>query len=223
MSKPVLPVYDPTDHGIRILEEERRRIARDLHDGPAQVLTNISMKLDVLEMMIDTNPEMAKTQVRQLHKRVGAVVNEIRHLIYDLRPIAIDEVGLIEATEALCKQCEKNWNFAVNIKVEEGLTSQAIAPAKQVAIYRLVQEILNNMKKHAQATNIDVAFVHDNVDLVIIVFDNGVGFDPNVIPVGHYGLIGMKERAVYLGGTLAIDSIIGQGSTFTLHVPVYQE
>jgi two-component system sensor histidine kinase DegS len=221
MDKPVLPVFDATDHGIRLLEEERRRIARDLHDGPAQVLTNISMKLDVLRTMIETNPEMAKALASQLHKRVTDVTHEIRALIYDLRPIAVDEVGLIEAAKELCVQYEKNWNVHVLFEVEDGLVSNGIAPAKQVALYRLIQEVLNNIKKHAKANTIKVAFSHHGTELVITIQDDGVGFNPNDIPPGHYGLIGMKERAAYLGGQLDIDSVIGQGSTFVIRVPVY--
>lgn len=218
--KPVLPVFDQVDHGIRILEEERRRIARDLHDGPAQVLTNISMKLEILNAMIDSKPEMAKSEVEHLHKKVGAVIREIRHLIYDLRPIAVDEVGLLEATKALCIQLQQNWNLPINLQVQSLVDSKSIAPAKQVAIYRLVQEILNNMKKHAQAKTITLRIERENDQLQIIIYDDGIGFDPNYIPPGHYGLIGMKERALYLGGTLNIDSVIGKGSTFAIRVPI---
>jgi len=220
VEKPVLPVFDQVDHGIRILEEERRRIARDLHDGPAQVLTNISMKLEILNMMIDSDAEMAKTQVNQLHKKVGSVIREIRHLIYDLRPIAVDEVGLFEATKALCTQLQQNWNIPIKMHVQDSIESKWIAPAKQVALYRLIQEILNNMKKHAQAKTITLDVVKENDELFITIKDDGVGFDPNYIPPGHYGLIGMKERALYLGGTLEIDSVIGEGSTFVIRVPV---
>lgn len=220
VEKPVLPVFDQVDHGIRILEEERRRIARDLHDGPTQKLTNVSMKLEVLKMMMDSDIEMSKNQVDQLHKTVGTVIREIRHLIYDLRPIAIDEVGLFEATKALCTQLQQNWNLPIEMQVKGSVESKLIAPAKQVALYRLIQEILNNMKKHAQAKTIKLDVVQENGELLIIIKDDGIGFDPNYIPPGHYGLIGMKERALYLGGTLDILSVIGEGSTFVIRVPM---
>ena len=222
IDRPTLPVYDQTDHAIRILEEERRRIARDLHDGPAQILTNISMKLEIMKMMIDTNPDMAKSQVDQLHKRVGAVVNDIRHLIYDLRPIAVDEVGFLEAIEALCIKCENGWGIAIRCEIQEDMKSNSIAPAKQVALYRLVQEVLNNMKKHAKAAHITVRISSEDDQLYINILDDGVGFDPDHIPPGHYGLIGIKERAAFLGGTLVIRSTIGEGSEFMVQVPVYR-
>ena len=221
--KPELAVYDQTDQGIRILEEERRRIARDLHDGPAQILTNVAMRLDIIQQLVDDNPEMAKAQLAQLHKRVGKTVNEIRHLIYNLRPLAIDEVGLLQAVKQLCRQCEKDWRVPVTLEVEDGLESAAIAPAKQVAMYRLVQEILNNVNKHAKANNIGIAFSRHGSILEVIIQDDGKGFNPDDIPPGHYGLIGMKERAAYLGGELTISSVMGKGSTFIARVPVYSE
>lgn len=221
MDKAMLHVYDLRDQGIRMLEEERRRIARDLHDGPVQALTNISMKLEVLKHMLDSNPQIAKDQVDQLHRRVTEAVKEIRALIYDLRPLAVDEVGLIEATKALCSQFEKNWGISTSFVVQDGVTSAEITPAKQVALYRLIQEILNNIKKHARATTTVVEFLRDESDLIITVKDDGVGFDTNYVPPGHYGLIGMKERAEFLGGQLEIHSIIGQGSTFIIRIPMY--
>ncbi|WP_074950761.1 sensor histidine kinase [Alicyclobacillus macrosporangiidus] len=172
MDKPRLPVHDHTDHGIRILEEVRRRIARDLHDGPVPMLTSINMKLDIIEMLIDMNPKMAKTQVKDLQKQVTSVVNEIHHLIYDLRPIAVDQVGFVEATKALCRQCESNWHIPIVLTIQEDLVSEGIDPAKQVALYRLIQEILNNIKKHAKAKNIEVTFLHEDRNLIIIIKDD---------------------------------------------------
>jgi two-component system, NarL family, sensor histidine kinase DegS len=222
MGKPTLPIYDQTDHGIRILEEERRRIARDLHDGPTQALVNVSMKLDILENMMESNPDMVKNQIEQLHKKVNTVINDIRHLIYDLRPIAVDEVGLVEATKALCMQHEKNLNIPVIVRVEDGFELLAFAPAKQISLYRLLQEILSNIEKHARAAHIIVTFSKIEPDFVITVEDDGIGFDPSYIPPRHYGIIGMKERTVYLGGTLDIHSVSGEGSRFVIHVPIRQ-
>jgi two-component system, NarL family, sensor histidine kinase DegS len=215
-----LPIYDHTDQGIRILEEERRRIARDLHDGPAQQLTNISMRLDVLKRMMKMNPDMAENEITKINSRIVATVNDIRRLIYDLRPIAIDEIGLIPAMQILCKKCQEDWGISVSVINEELLTEVLIAPAKQVSLYRLTQEILNNIKKHAQANHVTVTLSQTNDRFLITIQDDGKGFDPTHIPAGHYGLVGMKERAEYLGGALKITSVIGQGSTFFIQVIV---
>lgn len=217
-----LPVLDLTDQGIRLLEEERRRIARDLHDGPAQTLTNISMRLDILRRVIGSDPERAVAEVARINSRLVETINDVRRLIFDLRPVAIDETGLTTAIKELRAKCENDWGIPVRLTIADEVTNE-IAPAKQVAVYRLVKEILNNIAKHAQAANVEIELNKSGVDLIADIRDDGKGFDTSVIPTGHYGIIGMLERAVYLGGTLNIQSEIGHGSQFTLRVPVYQQ
>jgi two-component system sensor histidine kinase DegS len=216
-----LPVLDHTDYGIRMLEEERRRIARDLHDGPAQALTNISMRLGVLHNLMASNPERATVELDRINRRLIEVINEVRRLIYDLRPVAIDEVGLRSAIGELCGKYRNDWRIPVKLSVAEDVTDD-IAPARQVAVYQLVKEILNNVAKHAEATEVTVGMRRSGADLVVEVCDNGKGFDPSAIPAGRYGIIGMRERARYLGGSLDIQSKIGNGSKFTIQIPVYQ-
>ncbi|MCL6446493.1 MAG: sensor histidine kinase [Alicyclobacillus sp.] len=220
MVSPKLPVFDDTDAAIRLLEEERRRIARDLHDGPAQSLTNVSMRLDVISRLIQTNPEMALNEITRTNSRVVTAINDIRRLIYDLRPVAIDEIGLISATRELLRRSEQDWGIHFHMQVDPEVTDD-FAPAKQVALYRLIQEVLHNVKKHAEASQVEIRMARQDRLLVISITDNGKGFDPNVIPHGHYGIVGMRERAQFLHGTLDIQSTIGEGSTFTITVPVF--
>lgn len=217
-----LPIYDQTDYGIKLIEEERRRIARDLHDGPAQALTNVSMRLDVIQRLLTTDPEMAMQEMIRTNSRIVAAVNDIRRLIYDLRPIAIDEVGLVPATEELARKFERDWHVAVEVRSAVEVTSD-FAPAKQVALYRLIQEVLTNVKKHAEAHRVQIHFEKDLANIVISISDDGKGFDPTIIPAGHYGITGMKERAQFLNGNLEIHSTAGQGSLFVISVPVYKE
>lgn len=222
MGSPELPVFDEMDATIRLLEEERRRFARDLHDGPAQGLTNISMRLDIIPRLLQTNPEMAVAELNRVNSRVVSVINEIRRLIYDLRPVAIDEVGLLSATREMVDSFDRDTKTSFQLEIAADVICN-IAPAKQVAIYRLIQEILNNMNKHAEATLITVAFTRAGEDMVITVQDNGKGFDPAVIPEGHYGMLGMRERAEFLGGRLEVNSAPGSGSQFIVFVPAYKD
>lgn len=222
MGSPELPVFDEMDATIRLLEEERRRFARDLHDGPAQGLTNISMRLDIIPRLLQTNPEMAVAELNRVNSRVVSVINEIRRLIYDLRPVAIDEVGLLSATREMVDSFDRDTKTSFQLEIAADVICN-IAPAKQVAIYRLIQEILNNMNKHAEATLISVAFTRAGEDMVITVQDNGKGFDPAVIPEGHYGMLGMRERAEFLGGRLEVNSAPGSGSQFIVFVPAYKD
>lgn len=216
-----LPIYDQTDYGIKLIEEERRRIARDLHDGPAQALTNISMRLDVIRRLLETDPEMALQEMTRTNSRVVAAVNDIRRLIYDLRPIAIDEIGLVPATIELCRKFERDWHIAVEVHADDDVTSD-FAPAKQVALYRLLQEILNNVKKHADAKHVDIHFHRVDENIRITVVDDGKGFDPSTIPPGHFGIAGMRERITFLNGSLEIQSQFDEGSQFVILVPVYK-
>ena len=211
-----LPVQDQTDSGIKLMEEERRKMARDLHDGPAQALTNISMRLDAVQRLFQTDSDMALNELARINSRVVSVVNDVRRLIHDLRPLAIDEVGLVSATRDLCDRCAREWGLSIAFDVVD--ESLDLSPAKQVALYRLVQEILNNVHKHANAANVEVSTRREPRRILLRVVDDGRGFNPSVIPVGHYGLLGMRERAQYMGGELTISSSPGSGSEFTITV-----
>lgn len=214
-----LPIFDQTDQGIKLIEEERRRIARDLHDGPAQGITNISMRLDVVRRLMERDPVLANEELDRLHQRVRGVVNDIRKLIYDLRPLAIDEVGLIQAARQLCERNQEDWGIPVQVTVSEALQLD-MPPARQVAIYRLIQELLNNVRKHAEASHVGVTFVQVENALVVEVVDDGKGFDVHHIPSGHFGIIGLKERVAYLSGKVDIESEIGRGSRFVITIPL---
>ncbi|QSO47653.1 sensor histidine kinase [Alicyclobacillus mengziensis] len=215
-----LPIFDQTDHGIKLIEEERRRIARDLHDGPAQAITNVSMRLDIVRRLMDSQPNLAAEELDRLQQRVRGLVSEVRRLIYDLRPVAIDEVGVVQATVQLCERNQHDWEIPIRVEVSDNI-SLNIAPARQVAIYRMIQEILNNVHKHAEATEVVVSFEQLDQNLVVRVVDNGKGFHPDSIPEGHFGIAGLKERVAFLNGELTILSAPGTGSTFEIHLPVY--
>lgn len=213
-----LPVQDVVDHGIKLIEEERRRIARDLHDGPAQTLTHISMRLDVIRQLMLTDMDMATEELARTNSRIVTAVNDIRRLIFDLRPIAIDEVGLLSACDELCHRFERDHHTSVTL-YKENLYPLQLSPAKQVSLYRLFQEIMNNIHKHANATSVIVRIAQDSEHFSLEICDDGQGFDPDKVPEGHYGLLGIQERVTYIGGNLSIDAAIGQGSRFLIMVP----
>lgn len=216
-----LPISDPIDYGIKLIEEERRRIARDLHDGPAQDLTNVSMRLDVIQRLMQSDAEMALKELERTNSRIVAAINDIRRLIYDLRPVAIDEVGLVTATLELCRRCERDWQIAFEVNADESAVRDVV-PARQIALYRLIQEVLQNVKKHARAHNVKLKIARSGKVVIIDVHDDGKGFNPSVIPDGHFGIIGMRERAAYLGGNVHIDSAPDRGTLFRISVPVAQ-
>lgn len=216
-----LPTYNPVDDGIRLIEEERRRIARDLHDGPAQDLTNISMRLDVIQRLFQTDSELAMHELARTNSRIVSAINDIRRLIYDLRPVAIDEIGLISASVELCRRCERDWQLRCKV-IADPSAADGVLPARQIAVYRLLQEMLQNVKKHAHAREVQVKIVSDLNRLMIEVQDDGNGFNPSHVPSGHFGITGMRERVAYLGGQLDIQSELGKGSLFRISIPLTQ-
>lgn len=213
-----LPIYDQTDYGIKLIEEERRRIARDLHDGPAQAITNLSMRLDIVRRMIDRQPDLAAEELERLYQRMRVAVSDVRRLIYDLRPIAIDEVGLMQAIQQLCERNQDDWSIPIELAADENL-KLTLPPARQIAIYRLVQEVLNNVRKHAEATQIKIQVTTSKKTVTFQISDDGRGFDTTTIPSGHYGLIGLRERAEYLRGHVDIASTPGTGTQVKLVIP----
>lgn len=222
MSTHDLPAFDPVDYGVHLIEEERRRIARDLHDGPAQDLTNISMRLNIVERLVQSDTEMALTELTRTNQRIVSAVNEIRRLIYDLRPVAIDEVGLVAAVVELCRRCERDWHLTIEVAAQPE-ASNTIVPARQIALYRLIQEVLQNVHKHAQAQRVEVRIMQQNDQLSIDIEDDGRGFDSDHIPQGHFGIEGIKERTLFLGGALNIRSAPGHGTTVSVRLPCHQK
>jgi two-component system sensor histidine kinase DegS len=217
---PDFSLIDPEDWGIRLVEEERRRIARDLHDGPIQVLINLSMRIQIIQRMLHTDIELAQDELNRGQQRLIGSINEIRQLIYDLQPVAIDEIGLYAAIESLATRAQKDWGLACTITLPEtAANATGLTPAKTIAVYRLVQEAMNNIHKHSQAEHAAMAIALEPSQLTITITDDGVGFDPTATTEGHFGLNGMMDRVQYLGGSVHIESAPGSGSTLTFTVP----
>ncbi|PSR35053.1 MAG: sensor histidine kinase [Sulfobacillus benefaciens] len=217
-ANPDFSLIDPEDWGIRLVEEERRRIARDLHDGPIQVLINLSMRLQIIQRMLLTDSELAKDELDRSQQRLIGSINEIRQLIYDLQPVAIDEIGLYAAIEALATRAQKDWGLVSTVVLPD-VADIGLTPAKTIAVYRLIQEAINNIHKHSHAEHAAISIALDPSQLIITIADDGIGFDPSETTEGHFGLSGMTDRIQYLGGSAHIESAPGSGSTLTFTVP----
>ncbi len=204
-------------HTVHILEEERRRFARDLHDGPVQVLSNTSMRLDMLSQLLQVDASLAEDEIRRMRRRLVQATIEIRQLIYDLQPVAVDAMGLGAALTGLVRRIEKDWSVPITVTViDDGPT----LPTDQgIMLYRAVQEALTNAAKHSAAQSIDVRLEQRRGYTLCRVSDNGQGFDPGDSSPGHYGLGNMIERMALVGGTVALKTGHGQGTqvTFTIN------
>jgi two-component system, NarL family, sensor histidine kinase UhpB len=206
---------------MRAQEEERRRLARDLHDEVNQALTAILLRLEALAQ--ETPPERAP-EVVELKRLVNQAMDELLNLARQLRPSALDDHGLVAALETQLKR------FSARTGVEARLDTvgdpDSLADVVQTAIYRVAQEALTNVTRHAGATAIELVVAEEDGGVELRVSDDGSGFHPAVLPHansltpgGGLGLVGMAERARLIGGDLDVRSAPGGGTTITLRVP----
>ncbi len=207
---------------VNVQEEERRRISRELHDQCGQDLTALHLGLKCLEESMAIDPEIAR-QFKILHQLLDQVAQEMHHLAQELRPPALDELGLRTAVESYLR----TWSSRTNVPVDfeyRGLNQKRVAPEVETALYRTLQEALTNVAKHAAARVVSVVLNQCEQDTLIIVEDQGTGFDveSGTLSTGsrqHLGLLGMRERISAVGGSLDIESTPGTGTTIFARVP----
>jgi two-component system sensor histidine kinase DegS len=211
------------DYGLRIIEaqeEERRRLSREIHDGPAQMLANVMMRSDLIEKIYrERSGEEAILEIRNLRKMVRNALYEVRRIIYDLRPMALDDLGLVPTLKKYLDTIEDyNKNAAIRF-VHIGLDKR-LPPKLEVAIFRLVQESVQNACKHAAASEIQVKIEIQRDQIIVVVKDNGKGFRVEEKRDKSFGLIGMRERIDILEGQLTIDSKLNAGTVIMMRVPL---
>ncbi len=213
--------------GIKIIEaqeEERQRLARDMHDGPAQSMANILVKAELCERLLTNDKERTKLELVELKNIARGNLQEIRKLIYDLRPMALDDLGLIPTLERYIYNFQKETCIVVDLVVLGNIKN--IQPVFEIAIFRIVQEALNNIQKHSNANNVNIIIEETLERFNLMVSDDGVGFDLDSynnggdIRDGGFGLISMKERAELINGKLEIKSSPGMGTRIYLSMPL---
>jgi two-component system, NarL family, sensor histidine kinase DegS len=211
------------EFGLKIIEaqeEERKRLSREIHDGPAQTLAHAILRSDFIEKVLkERGIEAAIAEIRDFKKMVRSALYEVRRIIYDLRPMALDDLGLIPTLRKYLQTIE-DYNREITVSFVH-IGEEVRLPARmEVAVFRLVQESVQNALKHAEATEIQVRTEMNNNQLLVMVKDNGKGFDTTVKKENAFGLIGMKERVELLQGTLTIRSKIGFGTTIFIRIPL---
>lgn len=211
------------DFGLKIIgaqEEEKKRLSREIHDGPAQMMANVMMRSDLVERIYkERGATEAFEEIRNLKVMVRSALYEVRRIIYDLRPMALDDLGLIPTLKKYLKTIEE---YHESTKIEFAtIGKEARLPSKyEVALFRLVQESVQNALKHADASNIAVKVELRRDQIIVLVKDNGKGFDKNQKKAESFGLIGMRERVQLLDGEITIDSKIGVGTIVMINVPI---
>jgi signal transduction histidine kinase len=201
-------------------EDERRRIALEMHDQFGQQLSALVLKLSELKREVDRRASFAK-QVESLERIAKQLDRDLEHIVGRLRPTALDDLGLVAAVG----QYSKHWSEHYHIPVEvhtHGMDPSRLTNELGTAVYRIVQESLNNVAKHAQATRVSILLDQRSERISVIIEDDGVGFaaeQPDVTRQ-RFGLIGMRERATLLGGMLDIESHSGTGTTVVARIPL---
>lgn len=204
---------------VEIQESERRYIARELHDVASQALTAIMYGLRVLEQEAH-QPENILPRLTELKRLTDSVLEELHRLAIGLRPASLDYLGLEVALEQLVKSISEHYQISTHFKAIGSTEEWRLPDHIETNIYRIVQEALTNAVRHAHAKNIDVILECQNEKSIVIIEDDGVGFETSQIPKsGHLGVLGMQERAQMIPGVLQVESGPGCGTTIVLEVP----
>jgi signal transduction histidine kinase len=191
--------------------EERQRLARELHDAVTQTLFSASLIAEVIPDLWQSDPDEAARRLEQLQRLTRGALAEMRSLLVELRPGALTEVPLSTLLRQLAEAVAGRTHVEVTITTE-GQREKRLPPDVQVAFYRLAQEALNNVAKHARATHAALVLSYRPGGVTLRIADNGQGFNPALIPPGHLGVGIMGERAEAVGAALTIESAAGQGT-----------
>ena len=205
---------------VAVQEAERRRIARELHDSLNQYLAALNMKL---ERFARNAPESSPLgpAIAELKGLTGAVEDEVSRLAWELHPIALDDIGLEPAIQRLIDEWVQRSNLRIDLDL--ALNGRRLPPEVEVNLYRVLQEALTNIVKHAGAGRVGVIATASPDGVVMIIEDDGKGFDPETVNRGsspHFGLLGMRERLALVGGSLEIETAPGSGTTLIIRAPL---
>ncbi|KWW20854.1 MULTISPECIES: sensor histidine kinase [Bacillaceae] len=210
------------DFGLKIIEaqeQERKKLSREIHDGPAQMLANVMMRSDLIErVQRERGPDEALVEIRSLKVMVRNALYEVRRIIYDLRPMALDDLGLVPTLRKYLQTTE-DYNDGVHLNFVNLGQVKRLPSDMEVALFRLVQEAVQNSLKHAEPKQVQVKLSISKEMVTVVVKDDGKGFDSSIQKEGSFGLVGMRERVELLEGEMTIDSQPGAGTLVFIQIP----
>ena len=210
---------------IKAQEDERLRVSREIHDGPAQEMANLIYQASICERLVDTRPEEAKAGLQELRRQIRTCLADVRQIIFDMRPMSLDDLGLVPALRQLVSKLEERkilkTDFQVNGK------ERALEKHVEVTLFRIIQEGLNNIHRHAGVSEGRLRLLFSTNDLSILISDEGRGFDmaeteemrKSGTGNGHFGILGMEERAKLIGASLNVISNPGEGTKIHVKLP----
>ncbi|AEF94054.1 putative signal transduction histidine kinase [Desulfotomaculum nigrificans CO-1-SRB] len=206
---------------IRAQEEERKRVAREIHDGPAQSMANIVMRAEFCLKLLEMNPGMVKGELISLQQLVRQSLNDVRKIIFDLRPMVLDDLGLFPAIKRYVEEYKNQFN--INVELVLLGSERRFETSLEVAVFRIIQEALTNIRKHAKAQHVVIKLELITTRINVYIKDNGCGFDIETTKPksdgSGYGLVGMRERIQLLKGAMTISSAPGKGTEISFWIP----
>lgn len=211
--------------GMRVIqaqEEERKRVAREIHDGPAQMMANVVLRAEICERMLDRHVDKVRGELRELKEMVRASLSEVRQIIFDLRPMALDDLGLVPTLRRYLADFQDKHKVITELKVFG--RERRLHTSLEVAVFRSVQEALNNISKHARAHVTNVKLEISEKQIIVHIEDDGVGFSVEETlqsrVEGHFGLLGIRERIQLLDGKVEIKSFPFKGTRVHITLPI---
>ncbi len=202
-------------------EEERQRIAQELHDGLGPTLASLNIRLLTIGRLLEREGHPVASEIEELARQAQASIQDIRRLIHDLRPVALDELGLVPALREHLAHCEREHGLAFELAAE---VAERLPASVETALFRIVQEAVNNVLRHAQAEHVWVTLRRDADRVNLRVIDDGQGFDAQLRRSGkHVGLWSMRERVEQLGGQFEVRTAPSKGTVLEAVIPLREE
>lgn len=208
---------------IRAQEDERSRVAREIHDGPAQSMANVVLRAEICEKLMTVEPDKVREELHDLKEMVKESLQEVRKIIFNLRPMVLDDLGIVPTLRRFIQELQKRTEMNIELVVLGG-EEERLSSVLEVAIFRIVQEALNNSQKHAKARRCVIRLEMLASRVNISIADDGCGFDTEPVLHGSerdcFGLLGMRERVELLNGQIRIGSVLGKGTEIYVSIPV---
>ena len=218
------------EHILDTQEETRKKLARDLHDGPTQSVAVIAMRLNIARKMLEVNSTEAGEEIAKVEELARHTTQEIRHMLFTLRPLVLEAEGLTAALQSMADKMRDTFQQAVKVEVDPAIEKQ-LEISKQTVVFYLVEEAVNNARKHAKAALISVSlrYLPNDSSLALLeIYDNGVGFDVKAVNSsyekrGSLGMVNLSERTELINGMLHIESGAGKGTRVHVLIPLTAE
>ena len=206
---------------IEAQEHERQFLVQEMHDGPAQALTNLILRAEICERLFDKDPDRTRVELAELRKAVTATFQEVRSIMFDLRPMMLDDLGLVPTLRKYIEGFQEKSGIPVNLTITG--QERRLQSYNEATVFRTIQELMTNARDHAHCSSIEISLDVDDVWVRASVEDNGTGFDVDAVmkSVDQYKTIGLatlRERLEMLGGQLQIDSGVGRGTKVSLEI-----